>query len=1433
MEFDIKKLNEKIRLPAPHSQRIKPRNTSTVEDLVDFEPKNKSIIKDTNYAKKYIEKEEKELLMSSENYISNILDNDNKMDNVSVGTNTAQLGSLNEELNVYNTFNFSNCLKTNLSVTNMKDHIISMIDTNSVIIIEGPTGCGKTTQIPQFILDSCYQKKVHCNIIVTEPRRIAASSIAKRVSQERKWPVGTLVGYKIGMINCTSKDTRLTYCTNGVLLQKLIYKKHLLEYTHIIIDEVHERSQELDFLLFIVRKLLRTNSHNVKIILMSATFNVKKFAKYFSSPVGNKLEPAPIIDIGKKNMYNTKIYYLCQLGMLGELPEISSQNPKITKALIDLCVRIIIVFEDLDMKISDEGNDSEIDSYNRHVVLIFLPGIHEIEELHNMLIAPKYKSSKWDIVVLHSSVTNEEQLQIFEQPPKGYRRIILSTNIAESSITVPDVKYVIDFCLVKLLTFNPITNFQSLELSWASKVNCKQRAGRTGRMMDGRVYRLVPKNFYNSILPEEETPEILRAPLENIVLKTKILDMGEPKAILALCLDSPNLTYLERTILRLKESGALLNSDDKTQVLDGEITDLGRVMATLPLNINITKLIVLGHLFSVLRDTIIIGCSMTIQNMFCNPFGQKLLAYNVKLTWANDSESDCIAFLNVYKVWTREKANRRLNNNDVEKRWAKRQFVQIKTLREIEALVFEVTKQLEKFNIVESVGVNKVKWDDKIRPLILKIVIAGAFYPNYCIKRQNTEELKEGHKILDGLDITRTVYLQGWPIKQPGLLYAKKIQNLFQPCLNSSVGKINVSFKSTRLYVQFDKDYADERKVPLSMYRAIKMKYCDIPIKISILNENKAIKLAKEMNFEGQQTGFFSKNVSIKEDKRPAYMNPNLPGLDISYIPIKLVNITNPGHFWVNINDKDTYDKIRYIREILNKEECALSKFSSLPEIGTLVAVPFKLKEHLPVEFYRGIIKDYIETDNANFALCQLIDIGRTTKIHIYDIRKIINVERVMKISALALECVLANIQPSTTYSHKIQWSEEANLKFYELIGNSKKIFGEIYSIANSVIALSLISVIRDKNLNINEILIDEKLAIPKEENYLSQRNNNIRKKYKNMNTTEILYYEKLQYDDCNDICNDYPDPPEDSECISTVNLRGPYSPLECYLQNLTIAGRNKKIFIDKDSVNSVILDNNWQEQQENLVVAGSISQNATNNILTLRNTTLIPAIPGLTALLALIFTPRMELRRNSFGSYFTGALCGLGCDSSTKESIFPEHDMEINFDVKITLDDLHNINRLRYWMNIGMQISDNIKGQNHFTEMIACQNKIEAVLSKLINRNRKKQNPEMVKDFYKWALYEESLFLKPQGNTMIKNNIYNLHCALELNKTDDKLEELTNHFEELRILASEDDQNSFNTEIFCKFCEVTVYGIVQLREHLYTSVHKKQEQKWIVKHEH
>ena len=394
-------------------------------------------------------------------------------------------------------------------------------------------------------------------------------------------------------------------------------------------------------------------------------------------------------------------------------------------------------------------------------------------------------------------------------------------------------------------------------------------------------------------MSQEVSPEILRAPLENVVLKSKLLDMGEPKAILALSLDPPDLGNLEKTILLLKETGALLNKINEIQPFDGELTDLGRIMANLPLNIHVSKLIMLGHVFSVLKDTIIIAASLSVKDMFNNPFQQKLLAYNVKFSWAANSSSDCIAFMNVYKVWITEKANRRLNSNAEEKNWASRNFVQIKLLREVKALVIELTHRLEKLGIQESAGINKVVWSEEERPFVLKIAIAGAFYPNYFIKNTfaTENELNEhiGIKLLGGLDPSRTVYLQGWPLKQPGLLYARTIQDIFKQNL-TSVGRINVSFdNSSRVYIQFIQEQFEKKNKNTKMispfvYKAIRMRQSNIPIEVPLLNADVALKRADEMGLNKKH--FFTPTIVIKDN-----VKPELPSLRVSRIPLIIQNV--------------------------------------------------------------------------------------------------------------------------------------------------------------------------------------------------------------------------------------------------------------------------------------------------------------------------------------------------------------------------------------------------------------------------------------------------------------------------------------------------------------------------------------------------------------
>ncbi|KAL6437658.1 hypothetical protein ACFW04_004216 [Cataglyphis niger] len=1308
----------------------------------------------------------------------------------------------------------------NLPIISMKNKLLSIIETNSVVVIQGPTGCGKTTQIPQFILDASIKKKLNCNIIVTQPRRIAAINIAKRVSQEGGWPLGSLIGYIVGMRMEVSSETRLTYCTTEILLNRLIHDKHMLKYTHIILDEIHERDQDLDFLLLVIKKLLQTNSRQVKIILMSATIDVTRFAEYFSTRIENELVPASIVKIPEKRNFKICTYYLDEIENLGVIPEVSVTEPKVAENMFNFCSLIIDALDQIDIN----DNEEDSDSLQRHAVLIFLPGIYEIEELYNYLSSVYHKNKLWDLMILHSLISSDEQQQIFHKPPEGYRRIILSTNVAESSITVPDIKYVIDFCLIKVLVVDPNTHYQCLKLCWASKANCMQRAGRAGRVMNGRVYRLVPKAFYNNIFDDESTPEMLRAPLANVVLRAKILDLDEPRTLLSLSLDPPSLSNLAATILTLKEIGALVNEDNSFQPFDGKLTDLGRIMAFLPLDIRITKLIMLGHVFGVLRDAIILGTSMAIKDIFnivkCR---SNISSYVTRRKWANDSDSDCIATLNVYKKWQNEKANRRLTTYQAERQWAQRNGIQLKTLCELDALVNEITQRLLKFGIEESIGVNKGIWQDTDRDFVLKVVLAGAFYPNYFVKRMQNSELHKENIImsLGALDPLKTVYLRGWPIEQPGYLYAKKFQEIFAKHLGIPEKQIAVFFdKSKRVYVQFhEKVHMNDNFYNISnfVYQAVKIRQCDIPIEINLLNIKEAQKRAKYYDVHKfERTLFYHKD--LREIKSDSYkIRPKLPELDVTFIPLFIQTIISPGYFWAVFDDNVTHHKLQIIEDVLNKH--SLKEFHSPPKISTIIAAPMERKKSLI--YYRAIIEDFISEELVDIFF---IDNGCFSRVRCSDLRKINDIT-ILEIPPLAFHCNLAFLQPSYQANFHGRWSKISKNYFEMQIKKRRKIFGKIYSVVDNIVNLELIAVDREEELNINNDMIEKGYARRKEESYLSTYNHELRVNISNSKTIsmeEKKFYEEEQYD--KDYLLKYPDPPKEEECNSSIKLQGPCSPLEMELIQLTSVGKLKRAIIDSNSVNCVFLDDDHDRSSGRLLVSQIVNQRLSSGKLTLKNTTFLPNIPGLTALLALIFAPRMELRRNSRKTFYTGALCGLGpIDNLTGQAMLSDHDMEIKFDVEITIDDIKEINKLRYWMNAGMQLSQN----SNCEHIIICQNKIKHILLELRNKQRKSHNPlnnEIDHCFDKWNYYDKLYFLPSVRETTKQCDIYPLHKALELCEMDEKKEEMLEHLLELQRFAREDVLKMKNVAIFCKLCAIETFGILELRNHLYSEQHIKKE---------
>lgn len=268
------------------------------------------------------------------------------------------------------------------------------------------------------------------------------------------------------------------------------------------------------------------------------------------------------------------------------------------------------------------------------------------------ILATNRKLPTWKIRPLHSIISSAEQRLVFNVVAPGEVKIILATNVAESSITVPDVKFVIDFCLTRTLEVNQETGFSMLRLKWASKNSCDQRAGRSGRTCNGRCYRLVSHYFYNNQMSVKETSALVRCSLEKVVLKAKKLDDSvSPSKIIGLALEPPDLTDIRFTILKLKEARGLhFKTGDKYLSDDGDLTFVGKIMEALPLDIRASRLIIMGYMFDVLDECIIMAAGLTVQKVFTLNFQEPIKTYTQKLRFADGSGSDLFAILHAYQV---------------------------------------------------------------------------------------------------------------------------------------------------------------------------------------------------------------------------------------------------------------------------------------------------------------------------------------------------------------------------------------------------------------------------------------------------------------------------------------------------------------------------------------------------------------------------------------------------------------------------------------------------------------------------------------------------------------------------------------------------------------------------------------------------------------
>ena len=530
--------------------------------------------------------------------------------------------------------------KTNLSIVEqrqtlpiykLKDELIKAVNDNQILIVIGETGSGKTTQITQYLAESGFttRGKIGC----TQPRRVAAMSVAKRVAEEFGCRLGQEVGYTIRFEDCTSTETLVKYMTDGMLLRECLIDPDLQLYSCIMLDEAHERTIHTDVLFGLLKKAV-VKRPELKLIVTSATLDAVKFSQYFME--------APIFTIPGRT-FPVEILY--------------TREPETDY----LDASLITVMQ---IHLNEPPGD----------ILLFLTGQEEIDTSCEILYE-RMKSMGPDvpeliILPVYSALPSEMQTRIFEPAPPGSRKVVIATNIAETSLTIDGIYYVVDPGFVKQNVYNSKTGMDSLVVTPISQAQAKQRAGRAGRTGPGKTYRLYTERAYRDEMLATPVPEIQRTNLASTVLQLKAMGIND-----LLNFDFMDAPPVESLIMALEQLHSLSALDD-----EGLLTRLGRRMAEFPLEPSLSKMLIMSVHLMCSDEILTIVSMLSVQNVFYRPKDKQQQADQKKAKF-NQAEGDHITLLAVYNSW---KTNKFTNV------WCYENFVQIRTLKRAQ----DVRKQL-------------------------------------------------------------------------------------------------------------------------------------------------------------------------------------------------------------------------------------------------------------------------------------------------------------------------------------------------------------------------------------------------------------------------------------------------------------------------------------------------------------------------------------------------------------------------------------------------------------------------------------------------------------------------------------------------------------------------------------------------------------------
>ncbi|RDB29375.1 hypothetical protein Hypma_015909 [Hypsizygus marmoreus] len=559
-----------------------------------------------------------------------------------------------------------------------KEEFLRQLDKNRVVVVVGETGCGKTTQLPQFILDSLILSGhgSKASILVTQPRRISAISVAARVSAERL-DDGS-VGYAIRGESKQDQKTKLLFCTTGVVLRRLGVGDILEGVSHVVVDEVHERSVDGDFLLLELKELLKRHPR-LKVVLMSATINHETFIKYFNGaplltipgfthPVIDKyLEDVvplihyrpPIPKTGKRESEESQRAFRDEYKGLDESSITAIHN--ITRSdRIDFQLIAAIVDHIVSM------------AEKRGGILIFLPGVQEIRQCIEAM-RTVFTGKQADILPLHANLSSDEQRRVFAKTA-GWK-IVAATNVAETSITIDDVIYVIDAGKVKETQYDPDTSLSRLVETWVTRAAARQRRGRAGRTQPGVCYKLYTRKQELN-MAKFPMPEILRVPLESISLTVKVMREDEDvKLFLSRAIDPPKVAAMERAWSILEELGAVDAA--------GRLTPLGRNMSMLPVDLRLAKMLIIGTIFQCLGPVLTIAATLSSKPLFLSPMDKRNEAAQARARFTT-AGSDLLTDLKAYDDCARLRSEGK--SQGAIRSFCEDNFISLTTLRDITTL---------------------------------------------------------------------------------------------------------------------------------------------------------------------------------------------------------------------------------------------------------------------------------------------------------------------------------------------------------------------------------------------------------------------------------------------------------------------------------------------------------------------------------------------------------------------------------------------------------------------------------------------------------------------------------------------------------------------------------------------------------------------------